>query len=506
MDMDLPHWCWSCRRSGWHGEYTLAEEPPKQHLRQQHEFADADLFDPKHPADQFGRYQQTLPTLRRPGRSLQSVPSGLSPPPSPPGDLDPDSANMQPLFDFGLFSSERARGRNARLPVAVTSTLHADVPLPPDNQILQALLGEATSFASSSASQLPSAAAEDRQHIQNSLAQQRIEQVAASAQQLLRSQGPSFASHSSNRFPSPPENLPSSFDFTDRDSVALASLLQQPNQLVSSMEHYEPQGSGRPGRMHGHHPSFQAPSQGWTHRPVPPRRAPEFASGPSSLASPPALINTQQHELNSNSLHNALPWDVRWGGLPTNLDATVAQSFRFKEQLQQEQQAQRQEQQQLRHHHHQQQQQQQPHCMTHSPHLGAAALEAAQHSSDPGFRHLTSNPQQPRTFTFLPSNRSVDSQAGFRDQNGSPFQSVLCATGNSVEPYGFPSSSQTNEEASNEAFLAYSRRLLRQEAPNQDLLQPPWGNQVSRAFLGTWASSPKTPSFYLGALLHFCSF
>ena len=411
-----------------------------------------------------------LPTLRRPGRSLQSLPSAPSPPPSPPADLDPDLANMQPLFDFGLFSSERVRGRNARLPVAVTSTLHADVPLPPDNQILQALLGEATSFAASSASQLSFAAAEDRQRIQNSLAQQRIEQVAASAQELLRNQGPPFPLHGSNRFPSPPQNLPSSFDFTDRDSMALASLLQQPSQLVSSMEHYEPQGSGRPSRMHGQHPSFQAPSQGWTHRPVSSQRA-------SPLPSPPALINTQQHELNYNSLHSALPWDVRWGGLPTNVDATFAQSFRFREPLQQEQQAPRQEQ-----HQHQQQQQQQRRVPC-SPPLGATGMEAAQHTSDSGFRHLTSNPQQPRTFTFLPSNRSMESQGGFSDQIGSPFQSLTHAPGSSSEPYGFLGSSVTNEESNNEAFLAYSRRLLSQEAPNQDLLQLPWGNQVSHAVL-----------------------
>ena len=422
------------------------------------------MFDPKNPADQFGKYQQMLPTLRRPGRSLHGLPSAPSPPPSPPGDLDPDLANMQPLFDFGLFSSERARGRNARLPVAVTSTLHADVPLPPDNQILQALLGEATSFAASSASQLSSAAAEDRQRIQNSLAQQRIEQVAASAQELLRNQGPPFPSQGSNRFPSPPQNLPSSFDFTDRDSMALANLLQQPTQLVSSMEHYEPQGSGRPGRMHGQHPSFQAPSQGWTHKPVPSQRA-------TPLPSPLALINTQQRELNSNSIHSALPWDVRWGGLPTNLDSSVTEGFRFREQLQQQQQAQRQEQ--------QQQQRRQP--VTQSPSLGAAAMEAAQHSSDSGFRLLTSNPQQPRTLTFLPSNRSVESQGGFRDQTGSSFPPLTHTTGSSAKSYDFSGSSMTNEDPSND-FLAYSRRLLSQEAPHQDLLQLPWGNQVSHTF------------------------
>ena len=386
---------------------------------------------------------------------------------------------MQPLFDFGLFSSEHGRGRNTRLPVAVTSTLHADVPLAPDNRVLQALLGEATSFAASSANQLPSAAAEDRQRIQNALAQQRIEQVAASAQELLRNQGPPYPSHSSNRFPSPPQNLPSAFDFNDRDSMALASLLQQPNQFVSSMEHYEPLGSGRPGRMHGQHTSFQQPSQGWTHRPVPSRRLPDFASGPSPLPSPPALINTQQHDPTPSSLQSALPWDLRWGGLPTNVEPNVAQGFRLREQLQQAQQ----QQQAQRQGHQQQQQGQQQRHMAHSPCLGAAAMEAAQHSSDSGFRHLTSDPQQPRTFTFLPSSRSAQPQGGFRDHMGSPFQSTTPFSGGLTEPYGFPGSSLGNGEAGNEAFWAHSRRLLRQEAPNQDLLQLPWSDQVSQSVI-----------------------
>lgn len=404
---------------------------------------------------------------------------------------------MPPLFDFSLFSSDRARGRNARLPVAVTSTLHADVRLPPDNRVLQALLGDATSFAASNSSHLPSAAAEDRQRIHNTLAHQRIDQVAASAQELLRGQGSSFLPHGGNRFPSPPHNFPSSFDFDGRDS-ALASLFYQPNQLVSSMEHYEPQGSGRPGRMHGPQSSFQSPSQGWTHRPVPSRHSADFASAPSPLPSPPALINTQQREPTPGSLQANLPWDLRWGGLPTIVDANVAQGFRLREQLQQEQQQVQQQQRQGQSQ--QQQQQQQRHQLVQSPPLGAAAMDAALHSSDSGFRHLTGNPQLPRTFTFLPSHRSMEPQGGFRDQAGPPYQSISPETGSLAEQYGFPNTSLETEETTNEAFLAYSRRLVKQEVPNQDLLQAherqahlAWGDQVGHNVLCILASFACTP-------------
>ena len=442
--------------------------------QQPQQLADSDLLDPKNSSDQFARYQQMLPSLRRPGRSLHGIASGPSPPPSPPGDLDPDLANMPPLFDFGLFHPDRARGKNTRLPVAVTSTLHSHIPThsgmhaadlsPADDLVLQALLGDATSFAASNASQLHSAAAADRQQIQNTLAQQRIEQVAASAQELLRGQGPSFPLHSSNRFPSPPLSLPSGLDFTGRDR-AFANLLQQPNQLVSSMEHYEPQGSGRPGRTHGQQPSFQSPPQSWIHRPVPSRRVSNYGSALSPLPSPPALVNTQHHQQQtSSSLQSMLPWDFnRWGGLPTDIEANFAQSSR--------------------------QRQQQQHQMTHSAPLGAAAMDAAQHNPESGFRHLTSeNRRQPQTFTFLPSHQSGESQAGFRDQTGSPFPFLPSATAgasSSAEQYGFADPQFGNEEASNEAFMAYSRRLVSQ-GPNQDLLQLPdrqtqlpWGAQVS---------------------------
>jgi len=268
--------------------------------------AESDLLDTK-STDQFLKYQQMLPSLRRPSRSLLGLPSGPSPPPSPPGGLDPELTNIPPLFDFNLFNPERARGRNARLPVAVTSTLHSPSDAA-DDMVLQALLGDATSFAASSASQLASAASVERQQLQNSLAHQRIEQVAASAQELLRFQGPSFPHsaplYSSNHFPSPPQNLPNNLgDLMSRERT-LASLLQQPNQLVSSLEHYEPPGSGRPGRMHGQQQSrFQSPQSGsWIHKPVPSMRQADFGSGLSPLPSPPALLNTQQRPYTPGNL------------------------------------------------------------------------------------------------------------------------------------------------------------------------------------------------------------
>ena len=418
--------------------------------------------------------------MRRPGRSLQGLSSTVSPPSSPPaGDLDP------PLFDFSLFHPDRSRGKNARLPVAVTSTLHSDLP-PANDLVLQALLGDATSFAASSASQLPSAAAADRQHIQNTLAQQRIRQVAASAQELLQGTGPSFPSHTSNRFPSPPQHLPSDLDSIGRDR-AFASLLQLPNQLVSSVEHYEPQGSGRPGRMHGQQPSFQSPSQSWIHRPVPSRHLSDFGAALSPLPSPPALINTQQQQQHQqqqrqmpSSIQSMLPWDSnRWGGLPIDVEANMAQSFRLRDQQQQQPQLQADA---------QRQQQQQQYRMPHSAPLGAAAMDAAH---GPGLRHLTGDRhrQQTQTLTFLPSCQSPESQAGLRDQMGSPFQYMPQVTSGTTPPeqHGFSEFSFSNDEASNNAFTAYSRRIAR-EGPGQDLLplpdrqsQLPWGLQVSHA-------------------------
>ena len=476
----------ACRRSAWQTEQNLGQDRLRR--EQQHQqLTETDLPDPKTSSDQFARYQQMHSSMRRPGRSLQGLSSTVSPPSSPPaGDLDP------PLFDFSLFHPDRSRGKNARLPVAVTSTLHSDLP-PANDLVLQALLGDATSFAASSASQLPSAAAADRQHIQNSLAQQRIKQSAASATELLQGTGPSFPSHTSNRFPSPPQHLPSDPDSIGRDR-AFASLLQLPNQLVSSIEHYEPQGSGRPGRMHGQQASFTSPSQSWVHKPVPSRRLSDFGPAPSPLASPPALFNTQQQQQQqqqrqtTSSIQSMLPWDLnRWGGLPTDVEANVAQSFRLQDQQQQPQlpvDAQRQQQQQP-------QQPQQQYRMTHTTPLGAAAMDAAQYGSGSGLRHLAGEQhrQQPPSFTFLPSSQSLESLAGFRDQMGSPLQYMPHVTGGTppAEQFGFPDSTFSHDEVSNDTLMAYSRHLAR-EGPGQDLLplpdrqsQLPWGLQVRHA-------------------------
>ena len=301
-------WSSHCSRSGWHGEHAAPEAVQAQdlHAQAQQRSAESELLDTK-STGQFLKYQQMLPCLRRPSRSSLGLPSGPSPPPSPPGGLDPDLTTIPPLFDFNLFNPERARGRNARLPVAVTSTLHSPSDAA-DDMVLQALLGDATSFAASSASQLASPASVERQQLQNSLAHQRIEQVAASAQELLRFQGPSFAHsaplYSSNHFLSPPQNLPNSLGDVMSRERTLASLLQQPNQLVSSLEHYEAPGSGRPGRMHGQQQSrFQSPqSDSWIHKPVPTMRQAEFGSGSSPLPSPPALLNTQQRPYTPGNL------------------------------------------------------------------------------------------------------------------------------------------------------------------------------------------------------------
>ncbi|DBA71095.1 TPA: hypothetical protein ACH3X2_011515 [Trebouxia sp. C0005] len=226
----------SLTRSGWHGEHAAPEAVPlvqDLQTQAQQRSAESELLDTK-STDQFLKYQQMLPSLRRPSRSLLGLPSGPSPPPSPPGGLDPELTNIPPLFDFNLFNPERARGKNARLPVAVTSTLHSPSDAA-DDMVLQALLGDATSFAASGASQLASAASVERQQLQNTLAHQRIEQVAASAQELLRFQGPSFPHsaplYSSNHFPLPPQNLPNSLGDVMSRERTLATLLRQPNQL-----------------------------------------------------------------------------------------------------------------------------------------------------------------------------------------------------------------------------------------------------------------------------------
>ncbi|DBB00091.1 TPA: hypothetical protein ACH3X1_013944 [Trebouxia sp. C0004] len=441
----------SLTRSGWHGEHAAPEAVPlvqDLQTQAQQQSAESELLDTK-STDQFLKYQQMLPSLRRPSRSLLGLPSGPSPPPSPPGGLDPELTNIPPLFDFNLFNPERARGRNARLPAAVTSTLHSPSDAA-DDMVLQALL-DPTSIAASSASQLASAESVERQQLQNTLAHQRIEQVAASAHELLRFQGPSFP-HSaplySSHFPSPPQNLFNSLGDAMSRERTLASLLQQPNQLVSSLEHYELPGSGRPGRLHGQQQSrFQSPQSGsWINKPVPSMRQADFGSGLSPLPSPPALLNTQQRPHTPGNLQSLLPWDFnRWGGLPIDVEANVAQGFRLREQQWQQQ----------------QQQQQQ-------------AQQQAQRTAESEFQH------QNNDFSFpLPLPQSGDPQRGGHHQLGSQFQYNLTSTSagmTQADQYGVPEA-LGGEEGGNEAFLPYSRRLMRQEGPERQPLLP-WAIQV----------------------------
>ena len=494
----------------------------QQHQQQQ---SDSKLLDTKH-TDQFLKFQQSLPSLRRHPRSLLGSPAGLSPPPSPP-DLDTELAHIAPLFDFSLFDPERARGRNARLPVAVTSTLHSSSDRA-DDLVLQTLLGDATSFAASNASQLASATAE-QQHLQSTLALQRIEQMAASAQEMLRVQGPSFP-HSApqypNSFPSPPQNFPSDFSFKDR---ALASLLEQPNQLVTSMEHYEAAGSGRPGRSNGQQqPRFHSPSPGWLHKPVASRWPSDFGSSFNTLRSPPALINSQQQNLPTpgslqvqhppqllllglcgmlwvpTSMHptlsdykatiwytvficqhtlaralhwqlsassepgsfgriigswpvicmqSLLPWDFnRWGGFPTDVEQNVAHGFRLREQQQQQQQAQEAQQ---------------------SPVLQLNPDQDLRHQveSQSAFAHQGNQPSHLHSFSFqqLRSHTS-DPQSAYH-QLGGP-QGYMQQAG-PASAAGLPTNQYNSPQSltGDEAFLAYSRRLVRQELPIQEMMQ-----------------------------------
>ena len=157
-------------------------------------------------------------------------------------------------------------------------------------------------------------------------------------------------------------------------------------------------------------------------------------------------------------VQSLLPWDFnRWGGLPTDVEANVAQGFRLREQQQQQQQ-QQQAQQQAQHQQHLQQQ--------HS-------AVFAQRAADSDFRHLSSD------FSFLqPSPQSGDPQGGQR-QLGSQLQYNLPSTSAGMaqaDQYGFPEA-LSGEEGGNEAFLPYSGRLLRQEGSERQAVLP-WGIQV----------------------------
>lgn len=270
-------------------------------------------------ADSFLKYQAALPPLQRPGHARYSMPSAPSPPAIPP-----DFPGLQaPLFNFPIFDQDRSRGRNARLPVAVTSTLLANPE--PDDLVLQ-LLGDAQSYAASGTNQLP-VNEDQRQHMQSALAQSRIQHLAASAQERLRVQNPSFpptASHSSSRQTEPrfqPE--PSQHDRQTLQSLAgmLQQQQRQPMHSVHTVEHYEPQGSGRPGRTAAQQShSYQPPSNHWTHRQVLPTQA-ELRPGLTRLTPHP---QSPLHSPDASRQFDAtvdLPWDLNtWGRLPADIE------------------------------------------------------------------------------------------------------------------------------------------------------------------------------------------
>ena len=114
-----------------------------------------------------------------------------------------------------------------------------------------------------------------------------------------------------------------------------------------------------------------------------------------------------------------------------------------------------------------------------------------QRNSEYEYRHQGSeqHPQQPNNISFLnPSAQSVMPQGGYL---GSQFQYNMphvTAAMPQADQFGFPEFVSA-DDAMNEAFLSYSRRLSKQDAPNQDMLQLqnrpsqiPWGAQVGVPF------------------------
>ena len=153
-------------------------------------------------------------------------------------------------------------------------------------------------------------------------------------------------------------------------------------------------------------------------------------------------------------MQSLLPWDFnRWGGLPTDIEANVAQGFRLREQQQQAQ-AQQQQQQQL---------------------PGAAP---SPHTSDSEFR------QQVHDYSFLHRSTQAHELHSAYNQLDSPFHYTLpnaTASMPQADAYGF--SEAFNSDGGSEALMPYPRRFMRQDVPHQDMLtdrQPllPWGVQV----------------------------
>lgn len=182
-------------------------------------------------------------------------------------------------------------------------------------------------------------------------------------------------------------------------------------------------------------------------------------------------------------MQSLLPWDFnRWGGLPTDIEANVAQGFRLREQQQQAQAQQQQQQQQL------------------------PSAAPAQHTSDSEFR------QQIHDYSFMQRSTQANELHGAYNQLDSPFHYNLpsaTAAMPQADAYGF--SEAFNSDGGSEAFMPYSRRLMRQDVPHQDMLtdrQPllPWGVQVCclLILLSVCLISPAAASDRKQALLGFC--
>ena len=404
--------------------------------------------------------------------------------------MPPDFPGMQPpLLNFGLFDPERARGKNARLPVAVTSTLHApsDLPLASDDVVLQALLGDATSYAASGTNQLP-VNDDQRQQVQSALAHQRIQQLAASAQERLRVQGPSFPQSAAQYFGRQSQSYPTA-EATQHDRQnlqRLAGLLQPSVPSVNTIEHYEPLGSGRPTRTSAQqsHSYQQPPSNNWIHRQVLPRQhdaRPGLTRLTPAPHSPSPTMHARRQPEPNLDLHSMFPWDPnRWGGLPVDFE----QNLKLRQQQQQQQQ-----------------------------HTQSSTTAAHENSMlDPnllgGYASLHNEREHaPRNSIF---GQGLDTAGGYRPQSSDPAaayrgQSPDAATGYRAQPslfdaphhyfqassgptaaenFGFPEPFAA-ADSSNDALQAYSQRLRQdmqsqgppQQQPRQNTF-PAWANQV----------------------------
>ena len=130
----------------------------------------------------------------------------------------------------------------------------------------------------------------------------------------------------------------------------------------------------------------------------------------------------------------------------------------------------------------------------------------AQHTSDSDFR------QQIHDYSFLQRSTQANELHGAYNQLDSPFHYNLpsaTAAMPQADAYGF--SEAFNSDGGSEAFMPYSRRLMPQDVPHQEMLtdrQPllPWGVQVGSllTLLSVCVMSPAAASDRKQALLGFC--